>query len=179
MIEPTDKNDRTEQFVRLSAEHQRHVYLHILAQLPNRTDADDVMQETSLVLWRKFDDFQPGTNFRAWACRIAHFEVLKFLEKSGRTGAHFDSDVAKCIAQTMEDRADELDERRAVLDGCLKKLRDHDRELVRARYVDGMAARQLAHHSGRSVDAVYKTLQRIHRALLNCIERAIAREERV
>jgi RNA polymerase sigma-70 factor, ECF subfamily len=169
-------SDRTEDFVRLCTEHQRHVYLSILAQLPNRSDADDVMQETNLVLWRKFSEFQPGTNFRAWACRVAHFEVLAFMQKR-RGILSFDEQVAQSIAVTIVERADELDARRDALTVCLQKLRMHDREIIRMRYADNASTKAVAQHVGRSIDAIYKALGRIHRTLMTCIERSLARQE--
>ena len=66
------------EFVRLLTGQQRQLYLYIIALLPNPTDVDDVLQATNMVLWSKADEFEPGSDFGAWARRVAHFEVLAF-----------------------------------------------------------------------------------------------------
>jgi len=67
---------RNLRFVRLFAQHEHQVYACIVSALANWSDADEVMQETSVALWEMFDRFQEGTSFTAWACQIAYFRVL-------------------------------------------------------------------------------------------------------
>jgi len=69
---------RNTEFVQLLTAHQRSLYLYIITLLPNPADVDDVLQSTNMVLWSKADEFVPGTDFGAWARRVAHFEVLAF-----------------------------------------------------------------------------------------------------
>ena len=59
-----------EEFTRLLLENQKRIWGLVLSLVPRGSDADDVMQETCAVLWRKFDQFEAGTNFGAWALRI-------------------------------------------------------------------------------------------------------------
>ena len=66
------------EFVRLYTASSRRIYTYILTLLPNRTDAEDVFQDVSVLLWEKFPEFTPGTQFSAWACRIAYFKALSF-----------------------------------------------------------------------------------------------------
>ena len=74
----SDPNPRNEgEFVRLYTASSRRIYTYILTLLPNRTDAEDVFQDVSALLWEKFHEFTPGTQFGAWACRIAYFKALK------------------------------------------------------------------------------------------------------
>src|SRR5581483_11860827 len=76
---PTPEKGR--QFLRLFVQTERRFYAYILTLLPNRADADDVLQEASLVMWDKFDDRRPPDDFAAWGCRIAYFKVLDFCKK--------------------------------------------------------------------------------------------------
>src|SRR3954451_24322967 len=71
-------------FLRLFLQNQRRLYAYILTLLPNRADADDVLQEVSLVMWDKFDGEQPPDAFVAWGCRIAYFKVLDLCKKRQR-----------------------------------------------------------------------------------------------
>jgi RNA polymerase sigma-70 factor (ECF subfamily) len=67
---------------------QRRLYAYILTILPNLSDADDVLQDTNAVLLRKRTQFVAGTEFGAWACRVAYFEVLALRRKRQRERSH-------------------------------------------------------------------------------------------
>jgi len=90
--------DRMAEFVELYSSHYPRLQFYIMAMLPTANDASDVLQETSLVLWRKFDTFQSGTNFFAWACKIARLQALKHRERQGRTGQLFELSVLEKLA---------------------------------------------------------------------------------
>ena len=64
----------TSDFVRLLTQHQRDMYLYIRSLLPDRHEADDVLQEVNLVLWDKRAQFRIDSNFRAWAFQIARIQ---------------------------------------------------------------------------------------------------------
>lgn len=171
-------SQRTEQFVRLLTEHQRALHVHILGLVLNPTDTDEVLQETNLVLWRKAHDFQPGTNFAAWAFRVAHFEVLAFRKRKGRERLSFEPELLETLAEESAARASGFDARRRALAACLSKLSDRDRDLLVRRYATGNSAAAIADQVGRSVQATYQALHRIRRALSQCMRRTLAAEER-
>jgi RNA polymerase sigma-70 factor (ECF subfamily) len=168
---------RAERFVRLLATCQRRVFLYALGLVHNAADAEEILQETNLVLWRKFDQYQPGTDFARWACRIAHFEVLKFRERRAREQRLFSSEFIEALAVESEESLDELGARREALGRCLSKLRNSDRQLVLRRYREHATTRSVAKALGRSVQGTRKSLHRIRMALLACIERTLAAEE--
>ncbi len=82
MSTPLQDRQRTAEFVRLYTAHSRRIYTYLLTLLPQRADAEDVFQEVGTLLWEKFCDFTPGTNFAAWACKIAQFQAIKFTQGS-------------------------------------------------------------------------------------------------
>src|SRR6266508_2218769 len=91
---PADEDEapgptRSKLFLRLFLQNERRLYAYILTLLPNRADADDVLQEASLVMWDKFNERQPPDDFAAWGCRIAYFKVLDFCKKSQRSRVRF------------------------------------------------------------------------------------------
>jgi RNA polymerase sigma-70 factor (ECF subfamily) len=165
-----------EQFLRLFMESERRIYAFIVSVLPNLTDADDILQETSLILWKKFDQFRPGTDFVAWACRTAQFEVLKFYEKQGRSKLRFDAEGLEILQQEVVVMGPMIEAQQTALARCLERLSDRDRDLLRRRYVDDATPKQIAQLVGRSLDAVYKALTRIRDSLLNCIQRKLEQE---
>lgn len=164
------------EFVQLFTKHQRRLYLYILAQVPNPLDAEEILQEANVVIWRKFDRFQPGTSFLAWAGQIARFEVLKHLDRRRRDRVRFSDLFVEQIADEALAEAPQLEERRRALIFCLGTLRQRDRELIRLRYSPGETGHNLAKLLGRPVNSVYQSLGRIRKTLLECINRRLAAE---
>lgn len=154
----------------LYSSHQRQLYLYSRALLPASVDADDVFQEANLVLWRKFDQYESGTNFFAWACKIIRFMVLKHREKMTRAAAVLDPDVLDRLAEVAIVQVAHLDEfhQQALVD-CMAKLSAADRELMRHRYMVGMTVQAIATAMHRSPNAVSHSMGRIRRLLLKCI----------
>lgn len=167
-----------QQFIRLFVENERRIYGFILSILPNRTDAEDMLQETSLILWRKFAQFQPGTDFVAWACRVAQLEVLKFHEKRGGSRLRFEPGVLEAVADETLNMAPLLDDRHRALNQCLESLSSRDRDLLQRRYGNGAKPQQIASQVGRSIHAIYKALSRIHDALMRCIQWRLEEEKK-
>ena len=169
---------KVERFAQLLATCQRRVFLYALSLIQNAADAEEILQETNLVLWRKFDQYRPGTDFPRWACRIAHYEVLKFRERRARGERVLSNEVIEMLAAETEKSFDLLDARRDALIQCLGKLKDGDRQLVTQRYQEGATTRSVAKALGRSVQGTRRALHRIRTALLACIRRTLAVEER-
>jgi RNA polymerase sigma-70 factor (ECF subfamily) len=166
------------QFLRFFLQNQRRLYAYILTLVANRADADDVLQEASLVMWDKFDESHPPQDFAAWGCRIAYFKVLDFYKKSGRSRVHFSDAMLAHVAETAVEQAGtlQLDERREALNGCIEKLNAGDRELLARRFAEGATTQSTAAQVGRSVEAVYKALAKIRQALFDCVSKRLAQE---
>lgn len=167
-----------EEFLRLFGTHRRRLYQFILSLVSNLQDAEDVLQETNIILWRKFADYQPGTNFYAWAARVAHFEVLKLRRKLSREAVLLDDAVLEQVAADARDGADSLEAVRDALQKCLQKLSPADRELIARRYGTGSRGKAVAEQLGRPANSVYKSLGRIRQALLECINRGLRLADR-
>jgi RNA polymerase sigma-70 factor (ECF subfamily) len=89
------------EFVQLFTHHQRRLFLYILSQVTNPVEAEEILQETNVVIWSKFSQFQSGTNFLAWVSQIANFEVMKFRTRKRREKLVFSDDFLQTIAQTI------------------------------------------------------------------------------
>ena len=170
----------TEKFVELLTGHQRQLYLYIVTLLSGTVDADDVLQSVNMVLWSKIDEFDPGSNFGAWAYRIAYFEVLAFRKRLAKRGRLlFSSELMQTIADEQNDGKEtaRLEERRRALDECLEKLRDRDRNLLAQRYYADRNVKDLAAEISRPLNSVYRSLERVRMTLLECIRRTLAANE--
>ena len=163
-----------DEFVQLFTRHQRRLFLYILAQIANPVEAEEILQETNLVIWKKYDQFEPGTHFFAWSCRIARLEVLKFLDRRQRERARLGRELVEQLAEEAAADASRLEERRQALAACLGKLSPRDRKLIEQRYAPGESGKSLAEQLGRPANSVYQSLSRIRRMLFECINRRLA-----
>ena len=154
--------------------HQRQIFSYIYTLVPNRHDAEDLLQETSVVICEKFQEFEQGTDFVAWACQIAYWRIRYSRQKFARSKVVFDDRVVEAVAQTAASLADELDDRHEALSKCLRRLPTRDRDLVLTRYEPGSGVEEAAHRSGRSLEAAYKALARLRKLLLDCVTHQLA-----
>ena len=169
-------NSDSEEFVRLLTEAQGPVYGYLMTLIPDRSRARDLLQETNITLWKKAATFEEGTNFIAWACKIAYFHVLSFRRKMAREKLVFDDDILDYLAERNDDRLiqDFTKDRNAALKACMQKLSDKQRKLVEERYKPGASVQRIAADQGRTVGAISQTLYRIRHNLMQCIEKTLA-----
>ncbi|MBN1394299.1 MAG: sigma-70 family RNA polymerase sigma factor [Pirellulales bacterium] len=169
---------RTEEFLELYSSCQHSLYVYIVTLIGNPIDAHDVLQDTNLVLWEKFDQFEPGTNFNAWAREIARYRVLRYRQVHANDMPILEPRVLDALAR----RIDEVDRRRddlyaEKLLGCIEQLGNADRELIKLRYTGSVQVKVLAERLRRSENAVSQSLGRIRRLLRKCVEESMKRSE--
>lgn len=180
MVSLMTSNDSTsnkltdKEFIRLFSTTQRPLFLHILPMVGNRTDADEVLQETNLIMWAKKDQFEPGTSFLAWGRAIARLEVFRFRRTRGTKLKFLDGELLDLVASHTESSSHELEARQEALANCMKQLRPKDRELIQLRYTPGVSGDDIAQQLGRPANSVYQSLGRIRRVLADCIHRRLA-----
>jgi RNA polymerase sigma-70 factor, ECF subfamily len=170
--------DREELFMELVTRHQSRLFGYLYALVPNFADTQDLHQQCLMVLWQKFAQYQRGTNFLAWAMRIAQIEVLNF-RKSRPAGHVFVSEealtqVAESQVRQAVDSAAEL--RQRLLEKCIDKLGAIDRELLDVSYRQDCRVKDIAAQLGRSSQSICNSLRRIRRELLRCVDRASSEE---
>ena len=168
--------DQVEEFVKLLGENQRRLYIYLMTLMNDRSNVDDVLQETNLVIWREFETFELGTNFTAWACRIAYNQMLAWRKKQQRDRLQFSDAFLQAVSEELDVNSDYLEQRSKRLANCLERLPDHQRQLIRYRYTSGDAVAEIADRTKRSTDAVYRMLSRIRHILHECITRSLAQE---
>ncbi len=156
-------------FLPLLTQNQRRIFAYIYTLVPHRADAEDLLQETCITLWEKFEEFEPGTDFAAWACRVAYWKVLNARRKYARSPIIHDDSLLAEISDLALSAQGRLDRRHEALTECLGKLSERDRRLVLSRYQPDIRIHQIAEQLGRSVQATYKAISRIRLLLLNCV----------
>lgn len=169
---------KPEQFADLFVRCQDRVYAYVVSLLARRSDAEEVFQQTSMILWRKREQFEPGPGneaqtFVKWACGIAHFEVMNYLRKAERRTVVLDRDVMDLIAADQLQLQDELSDRRAALEHCLGQLPPRQRELLESAYAGSEPIKDIARRLGQTANAAYVALRRIRHAVADCITRRV------
>jgi RNA polymerase sigma-70 factor (ECF subfamily) len=165
-------------FVQLFSVHQRSVHAYISTLVPGAADADDIMQETSLALWQKFQEFDPQRDFFRWACGVAFITVLRFRRRTAKDKLWFNEEVLQLISTEFLERKDSRELRREALRECLKKLDSRERQYINARYSMGSSVEAVAQELGRPANAVYRMLARIRDKLFECITRTVSQAMR-
>ena len=131
-------------------QHGRAIYRHIRALVPHVADVDEVFQETSVTLWQKFDQYRPDLDFRAWACRIAYYKVMKLRDRQMRSPRLFSLQFLDKMSEEMLVRSDMLDARSEILVQCQEELNQQDRTLLARFYRVGATAKEVARRMGRN-----------------------------
>lgn len=165
------------EFVRLLTGAQRRIYAYILTLVPDRNAAEDILQDTNLALWEQADRFAMGTNFVAWACRVAHFTVLTARKRNTRQRLRFDDTVLERLAAESIDRGALFEDRREALMQCMEALSADEQKLIARRYRSAERVQDIAEDVGKTPAAVSQSLLRLRTALLRCIDRAVEAEE--
>jgi RNA polymerase sigma-70 factor (ECF subfamily) len=171
-----DHADRYEEFLNLFARDRERIYAHIYSLLPHHADAEDVFQCCSILLWRKFDQFDRRGSFLAWACGVAFYEVCNFLRVADRGRLQFDVDLISQLAERRLETIGRDEDRVAALRRCLERLEVGERELIRCVYYGDRSVKELAEATGRAPQTLYNQLSRIRRRLFDCMQRALAAE---
>lgn len=170
----SNESDR-DAFAKLFAQHDRWLHAYLLALLADYSSAEEVFQEVCVILWRKYEQFDPETDFRRWAAAIARNKVHQHWDRQTRQARCLSYEVLELLAEEAVEQSDLLEERRKALHVCLSKLPKSDRELVSACYSDANRSFQkVAEQLHRPINTVYKALQRIRNSLRECIERIVA-----
>ncbi|QDT66521.1 RNA polymerase sigma factor [Calycomorphotria hydatis] len=173
-----DSSDRQLRFVQLLAAAYRRIYSRILTLVSNRDDADELMQDVSALLWEKFDEFEEGTSFPAWACTIATQLSRNFCRrKKHRRTAILSDSVLSQLARTHSGTEELLELRRDQLAYCMRKMSDGDQTLLNRCYRGDHSIRAIASELRQPVESVYVKLGRLRRKLAECIDRKLRRED--
>jgi RNA polymerase sigma-70 factor, ECF subfamily len=164
---------RYNEFIVEFSKNSRRVYGYIRTLAPDINDANEVYQNVSLVLWNKFQEFIPGSNFFSWACQIALFEVRKLRDGKARAKM-FSDESLDILSAEFQRRDDNSTARMDALLECLDKLPTDDRTLIDQRYFGDRKPPEIAEQIGRSLASVYRALARIHDLLMICVQRKVS-----
>ncbi len=160
-----------QEFLSVFLANEREIYRYVAALVPTRGDAQEIVQQTAVALWEKFDDYDRSLPFAPWACRFSLNIARRWMARRQRWKTLLESGLADELASRREQLQSEFDTRLTHLSQCMEKLPSDHRQLVESYYFQEVSIETLANQTQRKVDAVYKALQRIRRQLRDCIQR--------
>ena len=161
----------TENFVELMTHYQGRLYVYLLSLIGDPDSANDVLQETNIVLWKQSSQYVPGTNFKAWAFRIAHFQFMAYRQRRLRDKIVFSDEILAVLAIEAKELDDNYEQRAAALGLCLEQIHPRSREALRLRYTEDVAVKDMAMKLYRTPNAVSQLLFRARQWLLECVKR--------
>ena len=159
-----------EEFISQFTRNERQIRFYIASLVANKSDVDDIMQECSSLLWKKYDQYDPERPFLPWAMRFAYNSVRSYRQKLGTRRKYFCDELVEELVAVHEKERDRLDQERKILPVALKKLSEKEQLLIQHRYSNGGTIQDLAETLGVKPDALYKKLQRIREKLMQIIQ---------
>jgi RNA polymerase sigma-70 factor (ECF subfamily) len=157
------------EFIQLFLPVQGDLLAYILALGVPAQDADDVLQSSAAVLFQKFDKFEEGSNFRAWAFAVVRYEVLSWMKRSRRKSLAITPEVAEDLAAIAQDDAEAPPVLQKALNSCLERLSEPARNIIRMRYHESLSVGEIASRLRRSPASISTTFFRIRHFLHGCV----------
>ena len=169
-------NETADRFERTLATVRGDLLAYTRHMLWRKDDLPDALQAILLTAYRRFSDFQPGSNFRAWIFRIATYEVFNFNRRSERERRILvslnDEEPAAAELQA-EIHCEELLGQPAVLDrvlsaelsAALSRLTHNERLVLLLRIVGGFSTLETARMLEMPAGSVMGFLGRARRKL--------------
>ncbi|QDU56943.1 sigma-70 family RNA polymerase sigma factor [Aeoliella mucimassa] len=157
---------------------QNRLQGYIFTLTADREATQDILQSTNLVIWDKADQFDPGSNFIAWAFQIARLQVLAYRKRQMRCKLVFSDELVSELAKVISSEATEdwFEVRQDALSKCLAGISAEHRDLFLLRYRSGLKMRDIATRVGKTATSVEKMIGRLRVALLRCVKHRLGEE---
>ena len=166
----------SDEFILELTQVQQRLLSYIYRRVANREQAQEVLQQTNLVLCRKADDFELGTNFNAWAFAVAHYQILSHRQNVVRERLVF-SDEVFLVVDARDEESLVREELKRILRFCYGKLSQVNQELMKLRYQDGLSFQQVADELNKQISAVKVQVHRIRLNLKKCAQEQLKEQQ--
>jgi RNA polymerase sigma-70 factor, ECF subfamily len=166
----------SKKFMEQYVSNQDMLYGYVVSLLPNRADADEVFQETSLILWKNRDSYDPERSFIAWSYGIVRNVVANYVRKNKNRGLTLNPEVFSEVAAARQRSGDALQHQSEAMHHCLERLPVKQRILLMNCYSGQDSTSQIAGEMGVTVNALYLRLSRLRKQLMDCIHHSLRSE---
>jgi len=155
----------------LFLQYQPAVRGYILSMIPDFSLAEDVMQETFIVVTRKAAGFELGTSFPAWVKTIARFKALEAIRVNRNSPEYLSEEVIQALGADRSEFRENEDERLVHLASCIDELAPQAKRSILFRYKNDHLPPEIAGLMGCTVQSVNVTLSRARAFLRECVTR--------
>lgn len=163
---PISKSNFLAEFLKI----ERDLRAMIGAMVPDSSVRDDIFQETSIVIWNKFESYDAERSFKAWVRGIASYEVLKYRTKSVKIPLAFSEEALMAIVDAYEASEEFESPKVEALKNCLAHLPEKSNTIIQLHYTKKLKAEDIASQLKLSLENIYQTLSRVRRKLKECVE---------
>ncbi len=165
-----------EQFIRHWTAAQSTIAAYVRGLIPDRQQAEDLLQDIAVQLMNKFDGYDPSRPFVAWALGFAKFAVMNSKRTRARSFITYQPDILDAVTEVYEERLPDYEHKKAALNQCLELVKGRNRRMLVMRYWNDMKPKAIAKKMGMRSGAVRVALSRTRNALLKCIKQHVSSE---
>lgn len=166
--------DPHEEFLRLFLGQQSDLRAFIYSLVRDPHGREDIVQEVSLVLWRKFEEYDRSRPFGAWARGIAAHKILQGRGQALRSAIPFSPQAIQAVLDAFDQREESASPRAEALEECVAELPEKSRRLLVLRYERSLSLAEMAQQLESTLDAVHKALSRLRARLYECVQGRLA-----
>jgi len=142
-------------FQQLVKSYQQRLYWHIRNIVVSHDDADDLMQNVFIKVWKNIDNFREDSSLFTWLFRIATNESLSFLQQKKRRNIFSTYEVSDYLVESFESDANfEGEELQKRLQLAVLKLPEKQRMVFNMKYYEEMKYEEMAEILQTSVGAL-------------------------
>lgn len=163
---------KKDEYLALFVKHNHHLFNFIMTLVPNFSDAEDILQESAQIMWKKFETYEKDTNFLAWARTIIRFKVLNYY-RTVKKEYRLDEDIVEKLSTAQQEASKHSNKHKAALTGCLSKLPPVDQNLIKLRFYERVSVKDIAKRTNQSVHTLYKRISAVYVLLQNCIHKTL------
>jgi len=142
-------------YKKLVAVYSKKLYWHVRRMVTNHDDANDVVQNCFIKIWKGLPNYREESKLYTWLYRIASNESITFInEKYRRTSIAIDNDVAQYTANLNSDPWFDGDETQVQLQHAIDSLPDKQKQVFIMRYYDELKYEEMEAVLGTSTGAL-------------------------
>ncbi len=164
---------KSARFFKLYSGVSNRIYSYLIIMVHNKDNAEELAQETATILWSKFDEFQEGTNFGAWAISIARIKALEFLRKRQKSQMIFDDRFYELVSERTVKASQDIPNHTEALRKCMGKLPEKHITLLSMRFKKDISIKKISQLTGRPLGSLYHAFSKLIRGLQECIEKQL------
>lgn len=167
-----DPKTRSEAFNLLLKKYQQKIYWHIRRLVINHDDADDLIQEVFIKVWKNLADFRSDSQLYTWLYRIATNESISFLNRKKLKNNISLDEVGYELAESLADSTYfDGDQAQMKLQKALLTLPEKQRLVFNMKYFDNLKYEEISAILGTSVGGLkasyHLAVKKVEHYLLN------------